>query len=121
MTNSEIFKAAHKLAKALKNELGGDYIVYFAYSLKGVIKMSKKLNKEVAFKKVNELVKRFNGTELLTFSKKISATHGLKEFDKEYQMNNFKLESGQFFGEVFYKNGKTCAYVRSFITEQIAY
>ena len=123
MTKSELFKAAHKLAKAWYANLGGDYIVYFAKALKGTIAFSKKAAKEVVFKHMNKIIKEQGGESLIMYTTKVKCTHGQHKFSHEYKMNNEarKLEKGHYFGKSWVSGGVIKVWEHSTRNEQRAY
>ena len=125
MTKSEMFKAAHKLAKAYKVQVGGDYMVCLSCSLKAVIKASKQGFKDAdMFKAINAKISKVSKElALITHEVKNNLTHGLKEFAATYKLEAAKkqLDKGHFFGEVFTKNGMVCAWERSITFTQEAY
>lgn len=123
MNKSELFKAAHKLAKVYKKQLGGDYVAYLSYSLKAIIKSAKRNSKESLFEALNKVIIKRGGDDLITYPKKVLCSHGLKEFSHKYKLDNYKreLQKGRFLGEAFVKNGMFCAWERSYKIEQVAY
>ena len=125
MNNSIKFKAAHKMAKANKLALGGDYVVYVSLALKAINTLVKKgYSEDKIFAAMNTKIKSISSElPLITKTVKISATHGLKEFSHYYKLESAKknLEQGQFFGESFVKNGMVCAWVRSYVSREYAY
>lgn len=125
MTKSEIFKAAHKLAKAYKMQCGGDYVVYLSIALKNLNNAVKKgFEDKDIFKAMNaKITKVSSELELITHKVKVSLTHGRKEFAKMHQLENAKrdLEAGHFFGKTFESNGMICAWERSTVTVNEAY
>ena len=120
LTKSELMQAAHKIAKAIKVKMnGGDYLVYLQFALKSIHKKSQ-LDARTVKAGINKLLKS-TGLDCFFFeTKKVSATHGLIEVNAEYELNKVELKKGQFFGESFTKNGKVCAWVRSFKHTQVA-
>ncbi len=125
MTNSEIFKAAHALAKAYQAKFKGDYVVYLSYAMKLVAGYNKECsNDETLFKAINNaLVKQYNSNPVFFYEKKSRCTHGLLEFRKSYQLDKAAkgLEAGQSLGKRFTKNGMICAWVQSFEVKKVAY
>lgn len=125
MTKSELFKAAHKLAKAYQVKFGGDYVVYLSVSLKKIITAAKtRASKEVLFSAINKVISKVSSDlPVITRTVKQSFTHGLKEFKAAYELEKAKktLEAGQFFGKAFKQNGLVCAWVRSEKMVQEAY
>lgn len=127
MTKSELFKAAHKLAKAFKAISGGygDYIVYLQRALKSIIAASKASNAKdsIIFKMINNTVRTAELCCFITHSVKKHATHGQKVFDSMYKLEKARkeLKIGQFFGQVSKSNGQVKAWVKSATTEQVAY
>ncbi len=123
MTNAELFKAAHKMAKINKATFGGDYVVYFSHALKQITIAIKSLSKESLFKAMNIVIRNRGGDDLITGPKKVQRTHGLKEFSHAYKLEKARrdLEKGQAFGKEFTQNGMICAWVKSTKIEQIAY
>ncbi|WP_350545860.1 hypothetical protein [Pseudoalteromonas sp. 5-MNA-CIBAN-0065] len=125
MTKSEIFKAAHKLAKAYQLENGGDYIVYLSMSLKNIIKsLTSNAADEVLFAAMNRRIAKVSSSLALnTRAVKKSYTHGLQEFKATYELEKAKrnLSNGKFFGKAFTKGGLVCAWVRSVEMVQEAY
>lgn len=125
MTKSEIFKAAHKLAKAYQLENGGDYIIYLSMSLKNIIKsLTSGAADELLFGAMNKRIARVSSSLALnTRAVKKSCTHGLQEFKATYELEKAKskLEAGKFFGKAFKKGGLVCAWVRSVEITQEAY
>lgn len=125
MTKSELFKAAHKIAKAYKNNLGGDYAVYLSFALKQTIKAKKALkDTEQVFKAVNLGIKKHNGTDFMMQERTVTASHGQLSFSHHYKLEKARaqLEKGQYLGKVFTdKKGNVCANVYSKEIELIAY
>lgn len=123
MTKSQIFKAAHKLAKCNKAMFGGDYVVYLSLALKAIIKNSKRHSVEKICSSINKVIESRGGKDFITRAVKVSCTHGLKAFSHTYKLERARkqLPAGQFFGKVFEKNGEVCAWVRSTKVEQQAY
>lgn len=125
MTKSEMFKAAHKLAAAYKLDGNGDYIVCLSVALININKSVKAgYADEAIFKALNKrITKASDSLPLITKSVKIDATHGMMEFDATYQLEKARknLETGKFFGKVFSKGKRVCAWVRSTRIEQQAY
>ncbi len=125
MTKSELFKAAHKLAKAYKAVAKtGDYIVYFSVALKKLTEAAKARSNETIFKAVNKQVRNAGLECFITYTKKINATHGLREFKKAWMLEKAakELNKGEFFGQTFVnKSGMICAWVREIRYEQEAY
>lgn len=126
MTKSEMFKAAHKLAKAYKAQVNtGDYSVYLSLALKNLNAAVKKgFADEAIFKAMNgKIAKVSDKLALITKQVKQSLTHGLKSFASQYELKAAKseLEEGQFFGKAFNKNGMINAWVRSVVIVNEAY
>ena len=125
MTKSQIFKSAHKLAKAFQVECGGDYIVYLSLAIKAIYANLKKgRSPEDCFAAMNRRIKKVScDLPLITREVKVRCTHGLREFDAHYKLEKARkeLEDGQFFGKEFTKGRMICAYVTSFKVEQVAY
>ncbi len=125
MTKSEMFKAAHKLAKAYKVQMGGDYVIYLSFSLKALTKGIKAGLKDAdIFGRINARIRKASRElKLITRQVKNNMTHGLKEFTATYKLEAAKkqLEKGHFFGEVFTKNKMICAWERSITFTQEAY
>ncbi len=117
MTKSELFKAAHKLAKAYQVKMGGDYAVYLSVALKNLNKGIKAGFKDAdLFKAMNAKIAAVSSKlALITRKVKQNLTHGRKEFDAEYKLETAKakLEKGHFFGKTFTSNGMVCAWERS--------
>ena len=123
MTKSELFKAAHKMAKVNKATFGGDYVIYLSHALKQIATLIKSMSKESLFKAMNVVIKSRNGVDLITTAKKVQCTKGLQEFTHHYKLEKARrnLKEGQFFGKEFTKNGMICAWVRCTKINQIAY
>ena len=125
MTNSNIFKAAHKLAKAYKMQMSGDYAVYFQLALKNLNAAKKAgFKKDDLFKAMNAKIKAVStDLALITHEVKRGLTHGLKTFNNQHKLNAAKndLKNGQFFGKSFVKNGMINVWVRSVSFVQEAY
>ncbi len=74
MTKSELFKAAHKLAKAYQLKMGGDYAVYLSVALKnlnGAIKEG--FQDEMLFKAMNFKIKEVSN-KLALISRTVKKT-----------------------------------------------
>ena len=88
-----MFKAAHKLAKAYKMQMTGDYSVYLSLALKNLNKAIKAgFNDTDLFKAMNaKIAKISNELKLITHSVKKSLTHGVKEFKNQSDENEDSL------------------------------
>ena len=63
MTKSEIFKAAHKLAKAHQKLMSGDYVVYLARAIRNVYRALKKgYSLEQMATKINDSLRKLGIT-----------------------------------------------------------
>lgn len=124
MTKSEFFKAAHKMAKAYKQSLGGDYVVYLAYAMKTMVRLSSKWSKEKIFANMNSAIKKHGGSDLMMREVKENQTRGLKTFSHEYKLEKSRkdLAKGEFFGKVFVNAaGEYCAWVNAVVVKTVAY
>ncbi len=124
MTKSELFKAAHAIAKAYKKESGcGDYAAYFSFALKKVAYGVSKIGKEKMFKKINQAVVRAGSDYFVTYKFKQNTMHGQLSFKKQYMLDKAEkqLEKGQFLGKRYYSNGEWKANVRSIQYVDVAY
>ena len=67
MTKSQIFKAAHKLAKCNKAAFGGDYVVYLSLALKSINK-TRGLGHSVEriCSSINKVITKRGGSDLIT-------------------------------------------------------
>ncbi|MGX9458521.1 hypothetical protein ACWU37_16465 [Photobacterium damselae subsp. damselae] len=128
MTKSEIFKAAHKLAKAYKVSANncGDYVVYLSLALKNVIRAVKKHGMVEAFRRLNAAIKGYGkGADLalVTFTRETIAH--VDTICEEKRGAFFKalknLKTGQSTGKTFERNGNLCAYVYETRNVEVAY
>lgn len=125
MTKSELFKAAHKLAKAYKAQSNnsGDYIAYLSLALKNISAALINQTKERIFKRVNKTISNANLNCFITYTEKGHATHGQRTFSAMYELEKARkqLKDGQFFGKAFRVGKEIKAWVRSVTYSQVAY
>lgn len=128
MTKSEIFKAAHKLAKVYFARKCGHYSICLMFALKRVIADSKKIGTNIALKEkmfagINNAL-RSVGLDCF-FTKTITkhASMGVVEFTSIHELNKAakKLESDQYFGKSWTEGGMKKAWLRSTKTIQVAF
>lgn len=107
MTKSNIFKAAHKLAKAWHAKCGGDYVVYFAKALSGTLQLDKKASEDRICQTINKLIKENGGSGLITYTVSVKVSHGQHKFSHEHKMNTAarNLAKGHYFGKSWVSNG----------------
>ena len=110
MTKSEIFIAAHKMAKAYKKKAGGfgDYIVYLQHALKNIIKKSKLSSAAVILKKLNVYLSSHGIEGVIRCIKNKSVRAGTINADKRYKI---KAPKGKTIGKIFKSDNGFIAYV----------
>ena len=130
MNNSDIFKAAHAVAKAYQAEFGGHYSVYFQYALKSTHRAKKDgISKEKLFAGANKRIKAAqakSGVALKLLTKKVvtKGQYGLQEFSHRYKLDKAESELpvSSFFGKKFVnKEGQHCAWLLKETTAFAAY